>query len=143
MHGLHQIGAHRRGAAAVVAGIALAVTLSSCGEGVMVAASLQFTLSAPTSITAKPGSAESTPLLVTVAHLLPTPITVPISLTIENPPLGVHAEDVTVGIGQASATLNVFVDSTYAGAATSVLTIKGTALNVSTQKVNVTLQIIK
>ena len=48
-----------------------------------------------------------------------------------------------MGIGQSNTTLNVYVDSTYAGAATTVLTVKGTALQVSTQKVDVTLQITR
>ena len=128
---------------ALLALMALSVALSSCGEGAAVAASLQFSLSAAPSLAVKAGDEQPTPLLITVAHIISTPFTVPIALTLDHPPLGVHAQDATVGIGQSSTTLNVYVDSTYAGAATTVLTVKGTALQVSTQKVDVTLQITR
>jgi hypothetical protein len=140
MFGFFQISSTKR-VVSLLAGVSAALTLSGCGELGVVAASIQFTLSAPSVMAARSGSKEPTPLLVTVTHIIPTPITVPIALTLESPPQGVHAEDVTVGIGQSSATLNVFVDSSYTGPATSVLTVKGTALSVNIQKATVTLQI--
>lgn len=141
MSGWFQISPLARGLATASVGIALAATLTSCGQVAVVAASIQFSLSTPASIVAKRGSADPTPLLVTVSHLISTPITVPISVALDHPPQGVHADEVTVGIGQSSATLNVFVDNSYAGASTRVLTIKGTALTVNVQKADVSLQI--
>lgn len=141
MSGWSQISAHAKSLATATLGFALVGLLNGCGQVAVAAASLQFTLSMPTTLTVKRGNVEPTPLLVTVSHVISTPITVPISLTLDDPPQGVHAAEVTVGIGQSSATLNVFVDSSYAGEVTSVLTVKGNALTVSVQKADVSLHV--
>lgn len=141
MFGWSQFSPLARGLATATAGVTLSATLTGCGQVAVMAASIQFSLSTPSLIVVKRGNVDATPLLVTVSHLISTPITVPISLVLDHPPQGVHADEATVGIGQSSATLNVFVDSSYTGASTSVLTVKGTALTVNVQKADVSLQV--
>ncbi|WP_157463917.1 hypothetical protein [Deinococcus pimensis] len=132
---------HRMTMTALTA-LGLGLTLSACGGSeLQLAGAVQYNLQAPDHVTAKRGSAQGTPITVTATHLLSSPITAPIELTLDNPPAGVRAEPVTIDVNGSSATLNVFVDAAYAGAASTTLTVKGTAAVVNVQKVNVRLDV--
>ncbi|THF86133.1 hypothetical protein E7T09_12955 [Deinococcus sp. KSM4-11] len=121
--------------------LAAPTVLTGCGNLAIAAATIQFSLSAPASLVVKQGDTEATPLVISVMHIIASPLTVPISLELVSPPVGVHAEKSEVGIGRASGTLNVFIDNSYAGSKDFTLTVQGKALQVYTQKVNVMVKV--